>query len=243
MRLFQATRVVAATAGSQRSSVLEAPFIGRDRELRLVKELFHASAERHSARLVLVSGVAGVGKSRLALGVLQVHRRPGGRSALARRSLPFLRRRRELLGAFGDGPRQAPDRRGGSPRRRGGTPAVRSRALDHRPRPTVGSSRPASPSCSGSLRSRPSSERSCSAGWRLFFERLAEHLPVVMVVEDLQWADAGMVDFLDHLLEWSADHAIFLLVLTRPEGTDRSGLGSQPPQPHDASRSIPSRTR
>jgi tetratricopeptide (TPR) repeat protein len=61
-------------------------------------------------------------------------------------------------------------------------------------------------------------------GWRLFFERLAEHLPVVMVVEDLQWADSGMVDFLDHLLDWSADHAIFLLVLTRPEGADQAGL-------------------
>ena len=33
------------------------------------------------------------------------------------------------------------------------------------------------------------------SGWRLFFERLAEYLPVVMVVEDLQWADAGMCRF------------------------------------------------
>ena len=48
------------------SEMLEAPFMGRDHELRLVKELFHASAERQSARMVLVSGVAGVGKSRLA---------------------------------------------------------------------------------------------------------------------------------------------------------------------------------
>ena len=71
------------------------------------------------------------------------------------------------------------------------------------------------------------------SGWRLFFERLSEHLPVVMVVEDLQWADAGMVDFIDHLLEWSGDHALFLLVLTRPEGTDRRGLGTQPAEPHD----------
>ena len=35
------------------------------------------------------------------------------------------------------------------------------------------------------------------------------------------------VDFLDHLLEWSGDHAIFLLVLTRPEGADRGGLVSR----------------
>jgi len=34
-----------------------------------------------------------------------------------------------------------------------------------------------------------------------------------------------VVDFLDHLLEWSGDHAIFLLVLSRPEGADRRGLG------------------
>ena len=57
---------MAAVAGSQRSGVLEAPFSGRDHELGLVKELFHTSADRRSARLVLVSGVAGVGKSRLA---------------------------------------------------------------------------------------------------------------------------------------------------------------------------------
>src|ERR1017187_8634603 len=34
-----------------------------------------------------------------------------------------------------------------------------------------------------------------------------------------------MVEFLDHLLEWSGDHALFLLVLSRPEGTERRGLG------------------
>jgi predicted ATPase len=64
------------------------------------------------------------------------------------------------------------------------------------------------------------------AGWRLFFERLSDHLPLVMVIEDLQWADAGLVGFLDHLLEWSADHALFLLVLSRPEGAHTDELRS-----------------
>ena len=40
--------------------------MGRDRELRLVKELFHACAEESRAHLVSVTGIAGIGKSRLA---------------------------------------------------------------------------------------------------------------------------------------------------------------------------------
>ena len=51
--------------GSQRVDGLEAPLTGRDAELRTIKELFHAAAERRVPRLVLVSGPAGVGKSRL----------------------------------------------------------------------------------------------------------------------------------------------------------------------------------
>ena len=49
----------------QRVDGLEAPLTGRDAELRTIKELFHAAAERRVPRLVLVSGPAGVGKSRL----------------------------------------------------------------------------------------------------------------------------------------------------------------------------------
>ena len=40
--------------------------MGRDRELRLVKEVFHASTEDRRAHLVQVTGIAGIGKSRLA---------------------------------------------------------------------------------------------------------------------------------------------------------------------------------
>ena len=50
----------------QRVDGLEAPLAGRDRELRLVKELFHATEESGRPRLVVVDGEPGVGKSRLA---------------------------------------------------------------------------------------------------------------------------------------------------------------------------------
>jgi tetratricopeptide (TPR) repeat protein len=65
------------------------------------------------------------------------------------------------------------------------------------------------------------------AGWRLFFERLARQGPVVLLVEDLQYADPGLLDFLEHLLDWARDVPIFVLTLARPELQDRrAGWGS-----------------
>ena len=65
MPLWRAVRVIGGIGGAQRSAGLEAPFVGRDRELRVIKELFHASAGESKAHLVSVMGVAGTGKSRL----------------------------------------------------------------------------------------------------------------------------------------------------------------------------------
>ena len=39
----------------------------------------------------------------------------------------------------------------------------------------------------------------------------------MLVFDDLQWADEGMLDFIEHVLEWSAESAIFMLTLPRPE--------------------------
>src|SRR6201999_4414047 len=63
--LWRATRVLAGVGGAQRVDGLEAQLTGRDAELRTIRELFHATAERRTPRLVLVAGPAGVGKSRL----------------------------------------------------------------------------------------------------------------------------------------------------------------------------------
>ena len=64
--LWEAGVVIAAVGGGQRFDGLEAPLTGRDRELRLVKELFHAAEEAGRPRLVVLDGEPGVGKSRLA---------------------------------------------------------------------------------------------------------------------------------------------------------------------------------
>ena len=223
VRLFQATRVVAAIAGSQRSGVIEAPFIGRDRELHLVKELFHGTAERHSARMVLVSGVAGIGKSRLSweffkyidglAGDVLWH---AGRCLSYGEGVSYWALSEMVRARLQISEEDPPE-----------VVAHRLRAGLERWIADAGDREFIAPRLGqllGQLSPQVLAKEELFSGWRLFFERLSEHEPVVMVVEDLQWADAGLVDFLDHLLEWSGDHAIFLLVLTRPEGTERRGL-------------------
>ena len=63
--LWKAQRVVSGLRGSLKSHGLEAPFVGRDRELRQIKDLFHVSAEERKAHLISMTGIAGIGKSRL----------------------------------------------------------------------------------------------------------------------------------------------------------------------------------
>jgi len=65
------------------------------------------------------------------------------------------------------------------------------------------------------------------AGWRLFFERLAAEGPVALLVEDAQYADTGLLDFLDYLIDWTRDLPVYVLVFARPElGRARPGFGA-----------------
>ena len=111
---------------------LEAPFVGRDDELRLLKDLFHATSRERRARLVSVIGPAGIGKTPPRLGVPQVRRRPRRGRLVARRARPRLRRRHQLLGARRDGPRPG---RPARDRRRARRPGPRSprRSREHVP--------------------------------------------------------------------------------------------------------------
>ena len=59
------------------------------------------------------------------------------------------------------------------------------------------------------------------AAWRLFFERLAAVYPVVMLFEDMQWADASLLDFIEYLLEWSRNSPILVVTQARPELLER----------------------
>ena len=220
LRLYRALRVIAARRGEGRTVGLDPPFVGREREFRLVAELFHASAEERRARLVSVVGVAGVGKTRLtwefekhidglAFDVLW-HR---GRclaygEGVAFSALAEMVRMRARI-AEDDTPDVAAAKLAETLAEFVPDPAERS-FLEPRLGHLLGLAE----------RSAPDKEDLFSA-WRLFVERMAEVAPVVLVFEDMQWADDALLDFVDYLLDWSRAFPVFVLALARPELVER----------------------
>jgi class 3 adenylate cyclase/tetratricopeptide (TPR) repeat protein len=59
------------------------------------------------------------------------------------------------------------------------------------------------------------------AAWRRFFEAFAEQRPLVLVFEDLHWADDGLLDFVDHLVDWAGTVPILAVCSARPELLER----------------------
>jgi class 3 adenylate cyclase/tetratricopeptide (TPR) repeat protein len=55
------------------------------------------------------------------------------------------------------------------------------------------------------------------SAWRLLFERLAARHPVLLLFEDLHWADQGLFDFIAHIVDWASSSPILILVLSRPD--------------------------
>ncbi len=227
LRLWSADRVLSGIGGSQRVDGLEAPMLGRDAELRLVKELFHATAERGAPRLVVVPGPAGVGKSRLGwefekyldglAGSVLWHR---GRCLAYGEGVAFWALAEIVRQRLGIVENEAADV--AASKLAQGVAEFVTDADEHE---YVASRLGAliGVSAEGAM---PLSRDELFAGWRLFFERMAETEPVVLLVEDAQHADPGMLDFLDHLADWARDSAIFILVFTRPEMMqNRSGWG------------------
>jgi class 3 adenylate cyclase/tetratricopeptide (TPR) repeat protein len=59
------------------------------------------------------------------------------------------------------------------------------------------------------------------SAWRRYFEALAEHRPLVLVVEDLHWADESLLDFVDELVDWVSDVPLLVVCTARPELLER----------------------
>ena len=59
------------------------------------------------------------------------------------------------------------------------------------------------------------------ATWRYFFEALAEQRPLVLVFDDLHWADDGLLDFVDYLVDWAGEVPLLVVGAARPELLER----------------------
>ena len=218
--LWRATRVVAGRRGALKSAGLEAPFIGRGRELKLLKELFHASSEERRAHLVSVLGVAGTGKSRMSWEFFKYIDGLAGNV--------YWHRGRCL--AYGEGVaywalvEMVKSRCGIVEEEEAESARAKLKTMLQEHLADPDERRRVEPRLAhllGLEEGASHSREDLFSSWRLFFERLAEASPTVLVFEDVHWADTAVLDFIEHLLEWSRNHPLFVITLARPEFTER----------------------
>jgi class 3 adenylate cyclase/tetratricopeptide (TPR) repeat protein len=219
---YRALRVVARRGGAGRSEQLEPPFVGRQAELRMLKDFHVATAEERRPRIVSVMGQAGIGKSRLVWeyqkyldGVTDVVYWHQGRSPAYGEGITFWALAEMVRGRAGISEGEELEQI-----RAKLSQALATWIADEGERawlePRLLQLLGAEPVPTGRR-----DHESLFAAWRTFFERIAEHGVVVLAFEDLQWADDGLLDFIEHVLDWSRDRPIYIVALARPEILDR----------------------
>jgi hypothetical protein len=203
-----------------KSQGLEAPFVGRERELRQIKDFFHTSADERKAHLVSVTGIAGIGKSRLAWefykyfdGITQPVYWHRGRclsygEGVTYWALADMVRMRCRITEDEDSASALGKLRS----------TLDEHLLDAEERRFV---EPRLAQLLGLGEHESRDRQDLFAAWRLFFERLADQYPTVLAFEDMQWADASLLDFVEYLLEWSRNHPLYVITLARPELLER----------------------
>ncbi len=204
-------------AGTERPA--GAPLVGRTQELSHLRNTLARVDREHVAQLVTLVGVPGIGKSRLLYEFFQglqqdvglVHWRQG-------RSLPYgdgvtFWALGEIVKAHAgilesDGSERTEEKLRAAVSRVIAEPGDATWVELHL-RPLVGL---------GTVETGAGDRRSeAFAAWRRFLEALAEERSLVVVFEDLHWADDALLDFIDYLIDWGDGVPILVLATTRPE--------------------------
>jgi class 3 adenylate cyclase/tetratricopeptide (TPR) repeat protein len=173
---------------------LDAPLVGRARELRRLQEAFAQAVDDRSCQLFTILGVAGVGKSRLTaefIGSL------GDATVVRGRCLPY-----------GEGITYWPV----------------IEVLQQLPRASDLGLEPAAVAAIEQLLGEEqalSSSEEIPWAVRKLLEATAESAPVVAVFDDIHWAEPTFLELLEHVADLSREAPLLLLCLARPELLDR----------------------
>jgi class 3 adenylate cyclase/tetratricopeptide (TPR) repeat protein len=217
---WQALSVIGERRGKGRDESLEPPFVGREDELRLLKDQVHATTRDGVARLVSIVGEAGIGKSRLAWelrkyldGLTENFRWHRGRSPAYGDGVTFwalaemVRSRAGI--SEGENPLKARTK-------------LRTVVAAFVPDPEEQQWIETRLAGLLGLDDMPSGDRNeLYASLRAFFQRVSDTGTTVLLFEDLQWADDGQLEFIEELVEMSHHHPILVITLARPEILDR----------------------
>jgi class 3 adenylate cyclase/tetratricopeptide (TPR) repeat protein len=213
-------RAVGARARVGLERVHGAPLVGRRRELELLVGGLERARQERMPELVTLVGEPGIGKSRL---VRELYDRIEQERELTRwrhgRCLPYgegvtFWALGEMVKAHagvleGDDEEQA---------ERKLRAVVEDAWVESHLRPLVGLAADAE-------LGRDRREEAFTA-WRRFFEGLADERPLVLVFEDIHWADESLLDFIDHLVDWASGVPLLVVCVARPELlTRRPGWG------------------
>ena len=196
----------AASSGERQLRSLEAPLVGRDEELELLQNTFRRAAQSRRAHLVTVFGEPGVGKSRLARDFLEGLE---GATVLSGRCLPYgegitywslAEMVKVAAGITDDDPvREAVGK-------------LRACCEDDAVADLLALA-------SGVLEAVEDERGQHEIAWavREWAEQLAGPQPLVLVFEDIHWAEEPLLDVIEHLAESIRAAPLFLLCLARPE--------------------------
>jgi class 3 adenylate cyclase/tetratricopeptide (TPR) repeat protein len=214
---WRALRVVGAVGGAERTD-LEPPLVGRATELGVIKgALDGLIASEAGLRLVTVAGEPGLGKSRLAW---ELKKYADGLAATV------LWHHGQAMSFEGAGFSSLADMVRARAEIDPNEPSSVSQSkLEGLANDAFGSDDPGRDQVLrglGRLLGLDDGQELIDRGelfsaWRLLFEQLSAEAPVVMLFEDLQWADQGLFDFIAHLCAWASRARILVLVFSRPD--------------------------
>ncbi|MGH3132855.1 MAG: AAA family ATPase, partial [Gaiellaceae bacterium] len=197
-----------------------APLVGRERELALLRETLARVIREREPQLVTLVGIPGIGKSRLVFELFQTietgehglvfwrHGRspPYGEGVTFWALGEIVKAQAGILES--DGAEQAAGKLRDAVARFVEDDA-NAAWVERQLRPLAGLE--TDQAWSGDRRDES------FAAWRRFLEAIADERPLVLVFEDLHWADDALLDFVDHLVERATGAPLLVLCTARPE--------------------------